>query len=156
MKDKASAMPGRSILIGIGVFVALALIVVLALAKSNVRKYDPGTPEATAQAFIQALFDEDPETAHGFLAADLKEVCEPRDLNLWWVRHADTAVFDEVRADATHTEIEISLLANDFEFGIFPFDNYDYSRETELELDLFDGEWLVTDATWPLAGCTWR
>jgi hypothetical protein len=156
MKDKAATMPGRSILIGIGIFVALALIVALALARSNVRSYEPGTPEATAQAFIQALLDEDPETAHGFLAADLKKVCEPRDLNLWWVPHADRAVFDEVRADATHAEIEISLLSNDYEFGIFPFDNYDYSRETELELDRFDGEWLVTDATWPLAGCTWR
>ncbi|MCP4304579.1 MAG: hypothetical protein GY788_06840 [bacterium] len=156
MKDKAPTTPGRSILFGIGVFVALALIVALALARSNVRSYEAGTPEATAQAFIQALLDEDPETARGFLSDDLKTKCEPHDLDLWWVQHTDTAVFDEVRIESTHADIEISLLSNDYEFGIFPFDNYDYSRETELELDRIADEWLVTDATWPLAGCTWR
>ncbi len=119
-------------------------------------KYLQNLPEATAQAYIQALFDEDSETAHGYLSTDLQAECEPGDLEPWWVRNADSASFDEVHNDGSHAEIELRLLSNEYDLGIFPFDSYDYSRETELELDRVDGEWVITDATWPLAGCTWR
>jgi len=149
-------VPGKSILFGIGIFVAIAAIVAVALSNSNVRSYESDTPEATAQAYIQALFDENPETAHSYLSDHLKSVCKPRDLEMWWVRNADSATFDEVRSDGSHAEIELSLLSSDYDLGLFPFDNYDYSRETELELDLINGEWVITEATWPLAGCTWR
>jgi hypothetical protein len=156
MKQKANRNPGTPILVGIGVLVAVAVLVILALAGSDVRSYEPDTPEAAAQAYIQALFDEDPRTAYDHLSAHLQSQCEPNDLELWWVRRADSASFDEVRIDGDHAEIELRLMSNDYDRGIFPFDNYDYSRETELELDRVDGEWVITDATWPLAGCTWR
>ncbi|MEA2000962.1 MAG: hypothetical protein U9N84_03620 [Actinomycetota bacterium] len=156
MNDKTPRMPGTPILIGIGFLVMVAVIVALALAGGNIRTYDPGTPEATAQAYIQALFEEDTDTAFGYLSPELQAKCEPKDIELWWVRRADSASFDEVRSDGDHAEIELRLKSSDYDLGIFPFDNYDYSRETELELDRLDGEWVITDATWPLAGCTWR
>lgn len=156
MSATTPSKPGTPILVGIGIFVIIALLVTLALAGSNVRSYAPGTPEATAQAYIQALFDEDADVAYGYLSAGLQKECKPYDLDLWWVRRADSASFDEVRVDGNHAEIELRLLSTDFDVGIFPFDNYDYSRETELELDRLGGEWVITDATWPLAGCTWR
>jgi hypothetical protein len=144
------------ILIGIGIFVVIALLVALALGDSNLRSYDSGTPEAAAQAYIQALFDNDRSAAHGYLSPELQEKCQPRDLDVWWVRDAESASFDEIRIDGSHAEIEIHLVSADHDLGIFPFDNYDYSRETELVLDRRDDEWVITDATWPLAGCIWR
>jgi len=156
MNAKLSSKPGTPILLGIGILVLLALLVALAVAGSNVRTYEAGTPEAAAQAYIQALFDGDTHAGHGYLSEDLQRECEPWDLELWWVRHSDSASFDEVRIDGDHAAIELRLVSSDYEVGVFPFDNYDYSQETELELDRFDGEWLITDATWPLAGCTWR
>lgn len=156
MSTKTPDSPGTPILIGIGIFVVVALIVAITLAGSNVRSYEPGTPEAVAQAYIQALFDEDTDEAYEYLSADVQEKCEPRDLDLWWVRDAESASFDEVRIDGDRAEIELRLLSTDLELGVFPFENYDYSRETELELDRVDGEWVITDATWPLTGCLWR
>ncbi len=154
MKTTKALNPGTPILIGITIVVVLALLVTLALAGGDVRTYEPGTPEATAQAYVQALFDEDREAAYALLSPEIQERCSELDLDLWWVRDSDSASFDEVRVDDGHAEIELRLVSTDS--GIFPFDNYDYSRETELELDLIDGEWLVSDATWPLAGCIWR
>ncbi len=156
MNEKTPRMPGTPILIGIGFVVMVAVIIALALAGGNIRTYEAGTPEATAQAYIQALFDEDTDTAFGFLSAELQAKCKPRDLELWWVRNADSASFDEVRSDGDHAEIELRLKSRSYELGMFPFDNYDYSRETELELERLFSEWVITDATWPLAGCTWR
>lgn len=156
MNEEASPRAGTPILIGIGIVVLIALLITVALARGDVRTYEPGTPEATAQAFIQALFDEDTETAHSYLSPGLQVRCEPEDFDTWWVNSADSASFDETRVDGDHAEIEVRLMSNDYEFGILPFDNYDYSRETELELGLLNGEWVITNATWPLAGCTWR
>ncbi len=156
MNTKPVGSPGRPILIGMAAFVGVALLVTLALARSDTRSYEQGTPEATAQAYIQALFDGDRDTAHGFLSSELRARCEPRDLETWWISDAESASFDEVRIEGTHAEIEIRLISKDYDLGIFPFDNYDYSRETELVLDQLAGGWFITDATWPLAGCTWR
>jgi hypothetical protein len=156
MNAKMSRKPGTPILVGIGILLLLALLVALTVAGSNVRTYEAGTPEATAQAYIQALFDGDIHTGHGYLSKDLQQKCEPRDLDLWWVGHADSASFDEVRIDGDHAAIELRLVSSDYEPGAFPFDNYDNSQETELELDQLDDVWVITDATWPLAGCTWR
>lgn len=156
MNTKAFSKSGTPVLIGIGIFVVLALLVTIALAGRNVRSYDPGTPESVAQAYIQALFDEDPEAAYGYLSTDLQDRCKPHDLDTWWARQAESASFDEVRINGDHADIELRLLSTEFDMGIFPFDNYDYSLETELELDRLGGEWVITNATWPLAGCIWR
>lgn len=156
MNEKTSRMPGTPILIGIGLLVVLAAVVAIALTGDSIRAYGPGTPEATAQAYVQALFEEDIDKAHGYLSHDLQTKCDPEDLDLWWVRDADSATFDEIRRDGEHAEIELRLKSRDYDLGIFLFDSYDYSQETELELDRLDGEWVITDATWPLAGCNWR
>ena len=156
MSKDETRNPGTSILIGIGILVGLALLITLALARDDVRSYDEGTPEATAQAYLQALFDEDRETAHAYLSDELQSKCDPWDLDLWWARDASSAAFDEVRVDGDRAEIELRLVSDDYEFGIFPFDDYDYTRETELELRSSNGGWVITNATWPLAGCIWR
>lgn len=155
-ETSAPRAPGTPWLIGVGVFVVLAIIVTLALAGSRLRSYEEGTPEATAQAFIQALFDEDPEAAHVYLSADLQERCDPDDIDLWWVQSSDSASFEDVKINGDHADIELRLQARQYDLGLFPFDFYDWDRETELELDRIDDEWVITNATWPLAGCIWR
>ncbi len=156
MTQKASSQPGKTILIAIGVVVATAILIALAMAGGDVREYEEGTPERVAQAFIQALFDEDVDTARTYLAAELQDQCAPHDLDLWWVHDADSARFEEVVVDGDHADIEVVLISTDYEPVILPFDNYDYSADTELELERRSGTWEITHATWPLAGCTWR
>jgi hypothetical protein len=156
MSKKPTMKPGTPILVGIGVFVAIALVVALALAGSNVRTYASDTPEAVAQAYFQALFDEDTDAAYDYLSAGLKAECEPSDLDMWWIHDAQSVSFDGVRVTGNHAAIELRLLSTDFDMGIFPFEDYENSLESELELDRTHGEWKITDATWPLAGCTWR
>jgi hypothetical protein len=156
MSTTSLRKPGTPILIGIAVFVVIALLVVLALANANVRTYEAGTPEAVAQSYIQALFDEDTEAAHQYLSTELQAKCQLEDLDMWWVRSSDSASFDQVKVEGDHAEIELRLNSQNYDLGLFPFDNYNYSEETELELDRVEGEWVITNATWPLAGCTWR
>ncbi len=148
--------PGRIILTVTALAVGISIIVALLLARDDVRSYEPGTPEATAQAFIQAMFDEDVEAARNFLSAELQRECRGDDLNLWWVRNADSARFDSVDISDDTADIEVSLITTEYEPGFFPFSDHDYSSETEIELERHDGTWVITNATWPLSGCTWR
>ena len=156
MSEKPTAQPGKTILIAIGLVVAIALLISLALARNEVRQYDEGAPEAVAQAFIQALFDEDVDAARDYLSPELQDQCQPHDLDLWWISRAYSARFEEVVVNGNHADIEVILVSTDYEPIVFPFDNYDYSTDTELELELRSGTWEITHATWPLAGCTWR
>jgi hypothetical protein len=125
MIKKVTMKPGTPILIGICVFVAIALVVALALAGSNVRTYAPDTPEAVAQAYFQALFDENTNAAHDYLSADLKAECGPNDLDVWWIHDAQSVSFDEVRTTGNHAAIELRLFSTDFDMGIFPFEDYE-------------------------------
>jgi hypothetical protein len=143
--------PGTPILIGIAIVVVLAIIIALALSERGIEHFEAGSPEATAQAYIQALFDDDFDEAYGYLSDDLQAGCRRADLSAPGLE--DTATFEEVRRDGDHAEIELRLGEADFFPGDFPFDNYDWSRRTELELDRIDGVWRVTFAAWPVFRC---
>ena len=148
--------PGTPILVGASVVVVLALLAMLALSRSSTRSYGPDTPEAAAQGYLQAVFDDDTDLAHTYLSSELRTKCSSHDFDWWWAHQADSATFEEVRVEGDHAEIELRLTSNDYEHDLFPFPDYNHSRETELELDRIEGGWVITDATWPLAGCTWR
>ncbi len=156
MSENTAKQPGRAVLVAIGVIVAVAVLVSLAIARNDVRQYDEGTPEAVAQAFIQALLNEDIDTARSYLSSELQDQCRPHDLDLWWIRQADSARFEEVVVTGDQADIEVILVSTDYEPVVFAYDNYDYSTDTELELELRSGKWEITHAAWPFTGCTWR
>jgi hypothetical protein len=151
MTDTETRAPGTPILIGIGVAVALAIIVVLALSGRGLQKFDAASPEAAAQAYIQALFDEDFAEARGHLSDELQSRCRGVDLRISGLE--DTATFDEVRLDGDHAEIELRLSESEIFPAEFPFRDYNWSTDTELELDRIDGVWRITRAAWPVFRC---
>lgn len=146
-----SRPPGTAILIGIGIIIVLAIIIALALAGRGLQEFEAGSPEATAQAYIQALFDDDFDEAVGYLSEELQTRCRPGDLRASDLE--DTAIFEEVRRDGDHAEIELRLSDGESFPGDFPFDDYRWSRDTELELDRIDGVWRITWAAWPVYRC---
>lgn len=151
VKPTKTGTPGTPILIGIGIAVGLAVLIALALSGRGLQRYDPDSPEAAAQAYIQALFDEDFDEARRYLSDDLQSRCRGVDLRLSGLE--DTATFDEVRGDGDHAEIELRLSDSAVFPGEFPFRDYDWSTDTELELERIDGVWRITRAAWPVFRC---
>lgn len=146
-------MPGTAVLIAIGVTLVAAVATIALLGGRDVVEYAPGTPEATAQAYIQALFDRDYEAADALLSPAARARCPSSEIELDDT-HTGVATFERVRRYENRVVIEILLAGARFEPGPFPIDTDQI--ETELTLRQLDGEWRIVAGDWPFDRCAWR
>lgn len=128
--------------IGGAVLLALTLI---ALIREPVT-LDSESPEGTVQTFLQAISDEDFETAHGQLSADLRDECTTADIAVEGPYEAFTATLGDVEDLGERTLVHVSIrTGTEAGFGStgYAFEPGPYSLELE------DGAWVITDVTWP-------
>ena len=135
-----SGQPGKRILAVAAIVIVAAVIVAAILAGSRTERFDAGTPEAAAQAYIQALFDGNEDEAYGLLTPELQRECERDRLVNAFGRGPEVAIFDDVEVAGDRAEIVVL------------FDS-EFSRESRLVLERRDGAWLVAEARWPLGNC---
>ena len=146
-------MPGTAALVTIGVVLVAAVAAIALLAGRDVVDYAPGTPEATAQAYIQALFDRDYETADALLSPTARARCPSFDTEFNDTR-TGAATFEQVRRYDDRIVIDILLTGARFEPGPFPIE--EDRIETELSLRQIDGEWRIIAGEWPFDRCARR
>ncbi len=140
-----------------GAVVALAALVTVGLlaVRSN-ETYDPGTPEAALQDFLQAAFDEDSEAMLGLLTESTRAECD---------NFVDELRFDDFGADDLRAELEdmsVSGTSATAEVRFHqtgsndPFNGSGWSFDERFILERVDGDWLVAKAgwPWPFAECT--
>ncbi len=140
MENENPGQPGARILAGAAILIVVAVVVAAVLADSRTRKFDAGTPEAAAQAYIQALFDGEEDEAHALLTPELQWQCDVDELARGLAFGAEVAIFDDVNVDGDRAEIIVVLDSG-------------FSRETRLVLERRDGRWLIADAEWLLNRC---
>lgn len=126
----------------------MALVVGVLLARRPTA-FPDGSPEAAAQAYLQAMFDHDEGTARRYLAPGLLDACDPVALSSQF-RSADTVRFVDVTADGHRAEIELEFsYSNDYEPFEIPIDDPWHSPHSAgVELEQRDDGWLVVGATW--------
>ncbi len=154
MDAKTKRKPGSVVLI-VGASALVAIIVGVALLGSpKVAEYEPGSPEAAAQRYVQALLDDDYTTAHSLLDADWQRECDPHDLRIepWW--SVATATFTDVNRRGDTATIDIRLDTGDLDFEDIPIQAD--TIDTVLVLEHQAGEWRIVGADWPLSECIGR
>ena len=119
--------------------VAVAVIVVLALVGKGVRTYPPGSPEATMQTYLQALFDDEPYTAHTFLSPPLQRICDRSDLRNTPAMYRDLARIVDVDVADSTAEVRVEMTEGDS--GLF---DGGYTTEHEFSLERIDGAWQIS------------
>ena len=135
----------------IGAVVGLAVLVTVALiATSDTETYEPGTPEAALQDFLQAGFDGDSDAMFGLLTADSRAACETtRDQE----RFDEGSDSDGLRAELEGMTVEGATATAEVRFehssGNDPFDNSSWSYNERFRLERVDGAWLIDRAGWP-------
>ena len=143
----------------IGVVAGVIILVVLAIALPRLidreeATYPPNTPEGTVQRYLQAVRDEDTDTALALLAEENTTACmedELRDrlryfsLDKYRVRLGDV---EEIDPETVTVTVRATWIR---EPGLFEFPDDGNSSEHEFELRRSaDGFWLIAEAKWPI------
>jgi hypothetical protein len=145
--------PGSKVLVAVVAGILVAVLAIVLLGGDDVVEYDPGTPEAAAQAYLQALFEGDGDAAHALLSPRHQARCEPYELDL----HGEdftSATFTETRIADGRATIDVRMSGS--EFIPDPVVIGSHELHTEIVLESLDGEWRIVAADWPLDSCLWR
>jgi hypothetical protein len=154
-EDARSVQPARDgAAVILWVFGGLVLLALLAGAVAGALRdfpaVDPESPEAVAQAYLQAVFDRDLVDARGLLSEASSARCQLSDFRQAWVPESLTASLDDVRVTGPDAEVWVRIRTVS---GPGPFGGGDFSIREVLTLAREEGQWRLTGEPWPLMGC---
>ena len=144
-------MQSRGMRVLVGVVAGLVLLAVGAGVFSAVRpaaELPEGSPERAVQDYVQALYDDDLDTATSYLDPD--EGCTTEDLDVLWVDGDARVVLRDTRVDGDEATVRIELVHADS--GPVAVDEWSEEETFRLRSDV-DG-WVLTGLPWPLHRCT--
>jgi hypothetical protein len=133
------------------VVVALGVIAVLN-GRNGINEYEAGTPEATVQAYFQALIDDRPDDALTLLDSELgcKDHFRPT------VR-ISRVVLEDVSYSTDDTEATIRVQVTEtWGDGLFSPDESTFTETIRLGENPDDGSddnWIITEPPWPYFDC---
>jgi len=152
MDSGTRTMPGVGWLAAVGLVLVGALMLAFVLGEPGVAEYELGTPEAAAQAYVQALLDGDGDAAREYVGSEDRYRCRGLISPLLG-RDVSSAVFASVEIDEDRAVLRVRLSSEHYVPD--PFGS-DWDQESRLVLERRDGRWLVIDAEWPLDECIRR
>ncbi len=104
---------------------------------------DRATPEGTVQAFLQAIADDDYDTALDQLSPDLREACSTADIAQAGPFESFTATLGDVVEFDEETLVHITIREGGSGLDTYAYDPGPYRLQME------SGRWGITEATWP-------
>ena len=136
----------NTVLLAIGVVVALLVVVAVVFALQPPEQFDPTTPEGTAQGYFQAINDGDEDLAQTFMTDELREVCD----GVWWYHErgaASRVVITNTEIDGDTARVKVSITVS---YGEGPFDGGSYGEDEILTMEHEGNTWLISKPTWPM------
>ena len=131
--------------------VALIAVAAVFVAVRDPVEFDPETPEGVTQAYLVAILDDDAESAHALLTAELQERCDVEELHDRFWRDEDrriTLVDSTIEGDTARIEVKFTVTYNEGPFGYS-----ESSHEETFRLTRSDGAWRISSAPWPYYRC---
>lgn len=130
--------------------VVVASVVVAVLLGDSETEFEPGTPEATVQAYFRAIQDRDTELAKSQLTTDLRERCLTEDFRRSYAPQDDFSV--RIRETTEYERVtEVTVLIA-IRGGESPFGN-GYETDSVVVLEREDDAWRIAEPPWPLYWC---
>ena len=145
----ASARWLTGIAIAVAAIVVASVVLAITLDDSETT-FDPGTPEATVQAYFRAVQDRDIESAFALLTTDLRERCSAEELRRTSLNEPSFSVRireTTERGQITEIDVRIGIGGGDSPFG----GGYNVDRVMVLQRE--EGEWRIAEPPWPLWWC---
>lgn len=141
----------RILAIALGVIILLAIIAAVVSAGRPVAQLEPGSPEATVQAYVDAALDGRNDEAARWL--DPAGECTAEHLE-----RAGTYTMAPTRmvlVDSTVTGETATVRVELVSGSGGPFDSSEYREQHTYRLTRTNGTWLLTGTPWPLYEC-WK
>lgn len=140
--------PERVLAVVIGVVVLVAVVAGIVAATRPSNEFQPGTPEAAVQGFVQALIDGDASEAADFLAS--ASDCDVGDVER--ARGLDPArvLLQNAETENGTVRVTVDVVTGS---GGGPFDLEEYSQSHTYVLVQEGEEWRITNEPWPLFSC---
>lgn len=140
--------PDRVLAVVIGAVVLVAVVAGIVAATRPSNEFQPGTPEAAVQGFVQGLIDGDASEAAGFFASGSD--CDVGDIER-------ASGLDPARVLLQNADIEDGTARVTVEVvtgpGGGPFDLDEYRQSHTYDLVQEGDEWRITNEPWPLFSC---
>lgn len=136
---------------GAGLAALIIVAAVIVIVREPAR-FDPGTPEAAVQDYIDAVLDDDADAAWALLAPGIQQRCGAEDLEARYRRDGSGRIIlrdTTNRGESATVEIEFNAVYLDG-----PFDVYESSYSERFNLRLVDGEWRISNVPWPYYWCS--
>jgi hypothetical protein len=130
-----------------GLIVAAAVIGAVLTVLNPPPPPDPSTPEGTAQAFLQAIDDEDYESAYGFLQAEVQGTCTAQDLVTSEPVPRTVVTDTVVNGDEATVFVRLAYSGGDPLGG-------SYESDGQFELVNEGGSWAIVTFPWPYTPCS--
>jgi hypothetical protein len=131
--------------------VGLLVVAAIVIAFREPAQFEPGSPEAVTQQYLEAVLAEDGAAVHDLLTPELQQRCDVRDLDGRYYRaDGERITLEESRIDGTAAVVELEFTAT-YSNDAFSFDRYSYVERFDLEL--IAGEWRISDPPWPFYWC---
>lgn len=128
------------------IVVTLLVVAALVVANREPVSYAEGTPEATVQAYFQAVVDNDPRRAYELYTPELQERCAPPTAGEISYLTLARVVLDEVDVDGDEATARVSVTET-FEGG--PLGSNESTTSQTVHLERGDGDWEIAEVAWP-------
>lgn len=142
----------RILAIALGAIIVFAIGAAVVAAGRPATRLDPGTPEATVQAYVDAALAGRSDEAARWL--DPAGECGAQDLDQAGAFGTDLGarvvlVDSIVNGDSATVQVEVVLGSGG------PFDSAEFREQHTYRLTRSGGTWLLTGVPWPLYDC-WK
>ena len=143
----------RSVLWAVGATIAIGLVISgVLVATRSPELLGLGTPEGTAQRYLQAVFDDEPEAAEAFLSTDLRGRCLDELDDAGTNNNSRAVLLDTTTSDdSAVVKVEITRYSDPS-----PFETSEYSFDIKLVLSRMADGWEISEAPWPVEYCLER
>jgi hypothetical protein len=140
----------RSWWIAAGALLVVVGLVVVALVRDPVA-LDPSTPEGTVQTYLQAVSDQDYETAISMIEPGSYQGCDVTDLAYVSPQEPFTATLGKTTVTSDTAFVSVTIVQG---VGPGPFDPGRSGYPENFTLRRSEGTWLIVGEVWPYFG--WR
>ncbi len=130
----------------IGAVAVVLIAVAIVIAVQPPETLDLGTPEGTAQAYLQAIFDGDEDLASSYANEDLISNCSTRDLTHFTPDSA-RVVIERTEIDGDTATVDVVITET---WGEGPFGGGSNTFDETLVMARSGETWVISRMPWPI------